>query len=304
MSTEHQQYSTANQEDVIREYSARRGFEIVRTYADEGRSGLSVAGREALRQLIADVQAGRPGFAAVLVYDVSRWGRFQDADESAYYEYLCRRAGIDVHYCAEQFENDGGPASTIIKSVKRAMAGEYSRELSAKVFRGQCRLAGQCPTLSGRAIDAAEGMAPSSAYRCRFGSLLRAYRLAGLEPDRDYAYLEVDRELRSLYPRLVADLTDRLGAAGATVTPAAAPDLLLINGEFTARMALSRCRQTPAGSPCWLVRLDRRLAPDITVLVRMDAANRLPADYYLLPVLDVAAPRLLLCEANGACLDT
>jgi DNA invertase Pin-like site-specific DNA recombinase len=90
--------------------------------------------------MIEDVQAGRADYRAILVYDVSRWGRFQDADESAYYEYLCRRAGIEVHYCAEQFENDGGPAATIIKSVKRAMAGEYSRELSAKVFQGQCRL--------------------------------------------------------------------------------------------------------------------------------------------------------------------
>jgi hypothetical protein len=43
-------------------------------------------------------------------------------------------------YCAEQFENDGSPVSTIIKGVKRAMAGEYSRELSAKVFKGQCKL--------------------------------------------------------------------------------------------------------------------------------------------------------------------
>ena len=43
-------------------------------------------------------------------------------------------------YCAEQFENDGSPISTIVKGVKRAMAGEYSRELSAKVFVGQCRL--------------------------------------------------------------------------------------------------------------------------------------------------------------------
>jgi DNA invertase Pin-like site-specific DNA recombinase len=71
---------------------------------------------------------------------VSRWGRFQDADESAYYEYRCKRAGISVQYCAEQFENDGSPVSTIVKGVKRAMAGEYSRELSAKVFAGQCRL--------------------------------------------------------------------------------------------------------------------------------------------------------------------
>src|SRR5690606_36248281 len=55
-------------------------------------------------------------------------------------EYMCRRAGIEVRYCAEQFENDGSPVSTIVKVVKRAMAGEYSRELSAKVFNGQCHL--------------------------------------------------------------------------------------------------------------------------------------------------------------------
>ena len=77
---------------------------------------------------------------AILVYDISRWGRFQDADESAYYEYICKRAGISVQYCAEQFDNDGSPVSTIVKGVKRAMAGEYSRELSVKVFAGQCRL--------------------------------------------------------------------------------------------------------------------------------------------------------------------
>ncbi|NDE88126.1 MAG: hypothetical protein EB048_11155, partial [Gammaproteobacteria bacterium] len=32
------------------------------------------------------------------------------------------------------------PTSNIIKSVKRSMAGEYSRELSTKVFQGACRL--------------------------------------------------------------------------------------------------------------------------------------------------------------------
>src|SRR5688572_17327998 len=140
MSTEHQQYSTLNQNHKIREYAAHRGIEIVRTYADEGKSGLRIDGRLALQRLIRDVQAGTADFTIILVYDVSRWGRFQDADESAYYEYICRRAGIQVAYCAEQFENDGSPVSTIVKGVKRAMAGEYSRELSAKVFIGQCRL--------------------------------------------------------------------------------------------------------------------------------------------------------------------
>ncbi len=140
MSTEHQQYSTENQGDKIKEYAAHRGIEIIKTYADEGKSGLRIDGRQALQQLIKDVESGPVDFQIILVYDVSRWGRFQDADESAYYEYICRRAGIQVAYCAEQFENDGSPVSTIVKGVKRAMAGEYSRELSTKVFAGQCRL--------------------------------------------------------------------------------------------------------------------------------------------------------------------
>src|SRR5271163_2034282 len=140
MSTEHQQYSTSNQMDVIREYAKRRELGIVKEYSDEGKSGLNIRGRDSLAQMIRDVQEGKAHFSSILVYDVSRWGRFQDADESAYYEYICRRAGVSVHYCAEQFENDGSPVSTIVKGVKRTMAGEYSRELSAKVFKGQCKL--------------------------------------------------------------------------------------------------------------------------------------------------------------------
>src|SRR5262245_57079939 len=96
MSTEHQQYSTENQADVIREYAGTRGYEIVKTYADEGKSGLRIQGRAALSALLQDVVAGAAGFQAVLVYDVSRWGRFQDTDESAYYEHTCKRAGIRV----------------------------------------------------------------------------------------------------------------------------------------------------------------------------------------------------------------
>ncbi len=83
MSTDHQKYSTENQSDAIKQYAEARGIEIVRTYADAGKSGLKIEGRDALRQLIEDVQSGNTDFTLVLVYDVSRWGRFQDADESA-----------------------------------------------------------------------------------------------------------------------------------------------------------------------------------------------------------------------------
>ena len=140
MSTEHQRYSTENQADAILQYANERGYRIIHTYSDAGKSGLRLKGRAGLIQLIQDIETGQTEFKTVLVYDISRWGRFQDADESAYYEYICKRAGISVEYCAEQFENDGSPVSTIVKGVKRAMAGEYSRELSQKVFAGQCRL--------------------------------------------------------------------------------------------------------------------------------------------------------------------
>lgn len=140
MSTDHQKYSTANQASAIREYAEQHGINIVRSYGDDGKSGLEIGRREGLRRLLSDVQAGQADFSAILVFDISRWGRFQNSDEAAHYEYLCTRAGVRVIYVAEPFENDGSPLSTIVKGVKRSMAAEYSRELSAKVFAGQCRL--------------------------------------------------------------------------------------------------------------------------------------------------------------------
>lgn len=74
MSTEHQRYSTENQSDVIQQYAAKRGIEIVRTSADAGKSGLRLEGRDALKRLIDDVQKGRADFTTILVYDVSRSG--------------------------------------------------------------------------------------------------------------------------------------------------------------------------------------------------------------------------------------
>lgn len=140
MSTDHQRYSTANQAAAIRAYAASHAMRIVRTFRDEGKSGLDIDRRSGLRDLLNEVQRGATDFRAILVYDVSRWGRFQNTDESAYYEYLCTRVGIKIIYCAEPFQNDNSPLDAIVKSVKRAMAGEYSRELSTKVFAGQCRL--------------------------------------------------------------------------------------------------------------------------------------------------------------------
>jgi DNA invertase Pin-like site-specific DNA recombinase len=141
MSTEHQQYSPENQSTAIRRYAEGHGFTVVRTYSDPAKSGLSLKNRLGLRDLLQDVTRANTDYKAILVYDVSRWGRFQDTDEAAHYEFLCKAAGIPIHYCAETFANDGSLPSSMMKALKRVMAGEYSRELGVKVIAGQKRLA-------------------------------------------------------------------------------------------------------------------------------------------------------------------
>lgn len=140
MSIDDQRYSIENQKAAILEYAKLHGFEIVRTYADLGKSGIVLKHRTGLHKLLQDVMSTAIDYKVILVYDVSRWGRFQNSDESAHYEFLCMQSGVHLHYCAEQFANDGSPASSILKAMKRSMAAEYSRELGAKVFEGKSRI--------------------------------------------------------------------------------------------------------------------------------------------------------------------
>jgi DNA invertase Pin-like site-specific DNA recombinase len=474
MSKDQQKYSIENQMAAITHYAHQHNIEIVSQYSDGGRSGLNFKGRKGLRQLIADVQAGQAEFEVILVLDVTRWGRFQDVDESGYYEFICRKAGIQVHYVGEEFVNDGSPMGAFVKAAKRSMAGEYSRELSKKVFTGQCRLiqkgyrqgglAGyglrrlmvdehgqprlelkrgehkslqtdrvilipgppeevetvqwiyrafaeeglresqiaailnrrgiltdlerawtrgtvhqiltnekyignnvfnrtsfklkQIHTvnppeewvradgvfkpvvesryfytaqgiirersrklsddemlaklkllherqgwLSGIIIDETEDMPSSSAYHHRFGSLLRAYQLIGFTPDHDYRYIEINQYLRSLHKDTVDDTVHKIEKLGGSVRQETPSELLIINEELKASVVICRCQQTDAGSYRWNIRLDTGLLPDITIAIRMDAANKKAFDYYLLPALDIENPKMRLAEHNGLALD-
>lgn len=474
MSTDHQKYSTENQADAIQEYADRHGMEIVKKYADDGKSGLTLEGRDALKQMIDDVLSGQADYKAILSLDVTRWGRFQDVDESAYYEYICRRAGISVHYVSEQFQNDGSPISNIVKSVKRSMAAEYSRELSSKVFTGQCKLIekgfrqggaagfglrrmlvdehgnpkgelkrGEHKSLqtdrvilvpgpdeeieivrwmykaftedrmlegaiaislnqrgimtdldrswtrgtvhevltnekyignnvfnrvsfklkmrrvvnspemwvrsegvfegivepaqfytaqgmirersrkisnddmlaklsalrerkgwlSGLVIDEADDMPSSSAYAHRFGSLIRAYELIGYTPDKDYSYIEINRQLRKMYPSVIEGVVKRIHELGGHVSQDLKSEFLIINNEIKVSLVIARCQQTSAGNYRWNINLDTGLRPDISLIIRMDANNLKPLDYYLLPALDVENPTIRLAEDNHIALD-
>jgi hypothetical protein len=158
-------------------------------------------------------------------------------------------------------------------------------------------------SLSGLIIDERDGMPSSNIYRCRFGSLLRAYTLIGYVPDRDYRYIEVNRHIRESLPGLLAEVVAGLERAGASVACDPVSHLLSINAQFTASIVLARSFETQAGALRWQIRFDTGLAPDVTVAVRLDRSNKRPLDYYILPSIDMNASRIRMAEDNSLSLD-
>lgn len=76
ISTGDQKTSIPVQRDAIRRYAEAHGFEVAVTYSDAGKSGLYIKNRPGLQELLRNVLSGECKFRAILVFDVSRWGRF------------------------------------------------------------------------------------------------------------------------------------------------------------------------------------------------------------------------------------
>jgi DNA invertase Pin-like site-specific DNA recombinase len=91
--------SIKRQTTIIEAYAQKHNFQIIEIYSDDKKGACGIPSREVLRSLIHEFRSRKANFQAILVYDARQWGLFQDADESAVYEYVCKRAGIQVHYC-------------------------------------------------------------------------------------------------------------------------------------------------------------------------------------------------------------
>jgi DNA invertase Pin-like site-specific DNA recombinase len=139
MSSDQQELSMGTQLAAIHAYAEAHRMEVVRIYEDAAKSGLQISNREGMKRLLREVMDEPLPFDVVLVYDVSRWGRFQDIDAAAYYEYTCRLHGAKVIYVQEAFGSDEEPMTALLKTLKRAMAAEYARDLGVKSRAGQDR---------------------------------------------------------------------------------------------------------------------------------------------------------------------
>jgi DNA invertase Pin-like site-specific DNA recombinase len=137
-----QENSVEIQQDNVRAFAQKHRIDVLREFADRGKSGLNAEGRPAFNEMMELVKEG--DFDLILVLDVSRWGRFQDTDLSAHYESICKLHGKQVVYTNMGFPRDEDRLITQLrKSIDRYQSAEYSRALSKKVFEGAAKVAAQ-----------------------------------------------------------------------------------------------------------------------------------------------------------------
>src|SRR5262249_37452504 len=101
----------------------------------------------------------------------------------------------------------------------------------------------------------------------------------------------------------VAAIVAGLEQAGAAVAVDPETDLLTVNQEFTLSLVVARSLSLASGQLRWKIRLDTGLKPDLSAVLRMNAANEAPLDYLLLPRIDIGDARLRLAEDNGLWID-
>jgi len=138
-----QENSVPIQREQVRRFASDQGIEIIREFADHGKSGLSTEGRDSFNEMLRLVRDPQVDFKYVLVLDVSRWGRFQDVDMSAYYRGYCKKHGREVIYTSKGMPRRNDPLESVGLVFEGYRAAEYSRELSDKVFKGCVKIAEQ-----------------------------------------------------------------------------------------------------------------------------------------------------------------
>lgn len=140
-----QENSVEIQHDAAVKFAEQWSIDLIHEISDEGKTGL-LADRPGFNSLFRDwiLNPDAPHFDYVLVYDVSRWGRFQDQNEAGHYEFLCKGKGKQVIYVSRGFPHDDQQLiSSLQTSIERYMAAEYSRQLSDKVFNGSVKVVQQ-----------------------------------------------------------------------------------------------------------------------------------------------------------------
>lgn len=185
------------------------------------------------------------------------------------------------------------------KSIIEARAVQYSDDELLDKLRHLLKLRGR---LSGIIIDEEELFPSSSIFRSRFGGLVRAYSLIGYNPQHDYSYLEIKKQIAeynlSFIDNLVQDIY-RYGGWGSVQEEGS----LYVNDEFFISTHLIRCQRLSSGKLRWKIKFNVLHRCDVMIFPRLDSTNNNVVDYFIFPAIDILQSDLTLHESNGFILE-
>ena len=145
-STDRQERSIDDQRKAVETYATENDFDIVKEYVDDGISGALAAKRQSFLKMVEDSTSG--DFEAVLVYDISRFGRM-DNDETGHYRFLLGENGVTVVYTQDDLGD--GDTAEMVRPLLQQQKHMFLIHLARDVSRGQASTAEQGRSVGGRA---------------------------------------------------------------------------------------------------------------------------------------------------------
>ena len=132
-STDLQETSLEQQKEKVLEFAKEHAVRVIEIFAEEA-CGENVEGRPEFRKMVECCKSNED-FQYVFVYDISRWGRFENPKEAVYWEVEVERAGRKVVFTSEGFKEDN-IGTSISNFVKSAEASEYLKNIRRQTVRG------------------------------------------------------------------------------------------------------------------------------------------------------------------------
>ena len=135
-STDKQDVSIAQQREVIEKYCQENHIKLIKSFQDEGISGITSEKRPGFMAMVDFVKKNFDDFDYVLVYDQSRFGRFNNPKEAVYWEYEIERYDKKIIYVSDPTANLSGIGGDITRTVRHYEASEFSKKLRENTIRG------------------------------------------------------------------------------------------------------------------------------------------------------------------------
>ena len=139
-------YSDANQREEsiegqlreCNEFAQRKGYTVIKTYADRAISGKKADNRPDFMQMIDESK--QKLFDVVIVWKVDRFSR--DKYDSVYYKNILKKNDVSVISATEPI--DDSPEGQLMESIFEGFSAYYIKDLAMKVSRGMTENALKC----------------------------------------------------------------------------------------------------------------------------------------------------------------